>query len=391
MSSNDGNKYNFGGWKLTAVIAVLVILAFVILLNPFGIGVEKPDEDMKIAVLLPLSGENAMAGNVYLKGIETAQKELEEWGISYKLVVYDTKGDSEEALRAIVNVHNSGIPVVIGPISSDEMMSVAPYAEEQGIVVLSPGATSQLLEEYNNYTYKLKATDKYLARGFATLFEEKYETTAELASRIQSITVIYDSSLCETTLLSSYLDEVEKAKKESDVINRFNITTYELDNTDNAAAYLLDTKPDCVILFVSNPNTSIDLMKKTTKGGLTPFWLCDETLLLADMSSLGDCVNDRIMVLAPAMYLTTPFYSFEAVETGELPRFAPIQYGYDALMIVNDAIQSNGYSAEAIKNGLDNFRMICLSGTVAFDETKTRYPGYDVLIWRGDEIGWHDL
>lgn len=391
MSSKDGKKYYYGGWKLTAALAVLAVLASLILLNPFGIGVEIPDEEMKIAVLLPLSGDYETDGKVYLAGIETAQKELEKQGISYKLVKYDTRGDPMEASRALLEVYESGIPVVIGPYTSDEVVSVSSYAEVLGIVVLPPGAMSQRLEIYDDYTYKLKPTDKYLARGFATLFEEKFEVTAALAERIRDVAVIYDSSLCELTMFQSYYRAVEEAKNESELIREMNISTYLFNDTDDAAAYLLETKPDCVILFINNQNISLELMKKTEDTGLNPFWLGEEFLLLADISSLGNRVNNKIIVLAPVMKLTNPLYSFEAVETGEVPRSAPIQYGYDAMMVINDAIQSNGYSVEGVKKGLDHLRKVGLTGTIAFDESKTRYPGYDILVWRGGDTGWENI
>lgn len=390
MSSKDGKKYYYGGWKLTAVLVVLAVLASLVLLNPFGIGVEIPDEEMKIAVLLPLSGDYETEGKVYLAGIETAQKELEKRGISYELVIYDTRGDPVEASRALFDVYDSGIPVVIGPLTSDEVISVSSYAEVLGIVVLSPGATSQRLESYNDYTYKLKPTDKYLARGFATLFEEKFEITAPLAENIQNIVVVYDSSLCELTMFQSYYEAVEEAKNESEVIRKMDISTHPFNDTDDAAAYLLETKPDCVILFINNQNTSLELMKKTEAAGLNPFWLGEESLLLSDMSSLGNQVSNKVIVLAPLMKLTNPLYSFEAVETGEVPRSAPIQYGYDAMMVINDAVQSNGYSAEGVKKGLDYLRTVGLTGTIAFDKSKTRYPGYDILVWRGGDAGWEN-
>ena len=388
MSSKHGKKYYFGGWKLTAVIAALAILAFLILFNPLFLGVEKPDDDMKIAVFLPLSGDYAKLGNIYLSGIEAAQKELEERGISYDLVIYDTKGVDREASYAFFDVYDSGIPVIIGPVFSDETAAVASYAEILGTVVVSPGATSQLLKDYNNYTYKLKSTDEHLARGFATLFSEKYGVTAKLANQIQDIAVIYEASLSELTLFSSYLTEVEEAKEESAAIARMNISTYPFTSTEDASAYIIDKKPDCVILFVSSHDAIEGMMRNTEDVGLHPYWMGEENLLSSDFSSLEGRVDNKIIALTSVERVTNPFFSFDAVESGEISAVSEIQYGYDALMVVNNVIQSNGYSVEAIKNGLDNLRMVGLSGVISFDETKTRYPSYDILVWRGGDTGW---
>lgn len=393
MSSEHGKKHYFGGWKLTAVIAALVIIFFFVLMNPFNIGAEFPDDDMRIAVLLPLSGDYEQVGKIYLAGIETAQKELEKQGISYKLVLYDTKGDATEASRAVTDVYNSGIPVAIGPVMSDETISAATYAEVEGIVLISPGATSQLLESYNNYTYKLQSTDRHLAHGFANQLSEKYlsavssSVSAQNLMGIRDIAVIYDSSLSELTLFTSYLEEIEEAKEESAIVRQQNITTFPLTDTDAAAEYLLDEDPDCVILFVSTPDDVAELMKKTDNGEFNPYWFGGETLLLTDIPSPEEHAG-KVAALTSVVCLTDPLFSFDAAEYGELPARSTAQYGYDALMAVNNAIQMNGYSVEAIKWGLDNLRMVGLSGVISFDETKTRYPSYDILIWRGGDTGW---
>ena len=200
--------------------------------------------------------------------------------------------------------------------------------------------------------------------------------------------MIYEASLSELTLFSSYLTEVEEAKEESAAIARMNISTYPFTSTEDASAYIIDKKPDCVILFVSSHDAIEGMMRNTEDAGLHPYWMGEENLLSTDFSSLEGRVDNKIIALTSVERVTNPFFSFDAVESGEISAVSEIQYGYDALMVVNNVIQSNGYSVEAIKNGLDNLRMVGLSGVISFDETKTRYPSYDILVWRGGDTGW---
>ena len=69
-------------------------------------------------------------------------------------------------------------------------------------------------------------------------------------------------------------------------------------------------------------------------------------------------------------------------------------YGYDAMMMVAESINSRGYSAEQIRDGLRDIRYVGLSGAIVFDESGDRYPVYDVMQVRNGEwvvLPWSEV
>jgi branched-chain amino acid transport system substrate-binding protein len=69
-------------------------------------------------------------------------------------------------------------------------------------------------------------------------------------------------------------------------------------------------------------------------------------------------------------------------------------YGYDAMMMVAESINSRGYSAEQIRDGLRDIRYVGLSGAIVFDEKGDRYPVYDVMQVRNGEwvvLPWSEV
>lgn len=108
----------------------------------------EPNE-MKVGALVSLTGPQAEQG----KNIESAMKLAEEdvnaylasinSNLSLYLQAEDTKLDPEMALEALSFLSDDGFKIVIGPQTSAEMAVVKPFADENGIVMLSPsGATA---------------------------------------------------------------------------------------------------------------------------------------------------------------------------------------------------------------------------------------------------------
>ncbi len=64
-------------------------------------------------------------------------------------------------------------------------------------------------------------------------------------------------------------------------------------------------------------------------------------------------------------------------------------YGYDTMIVVSQAIENNGYTADGIKEGLNLIRHVGLTGTIVFDEKGDAYPSYDVMRLQNGK--WVDL
>jgi ABC-type branched-subunit amino acid transport system substrate-binding protein len=88
-----------------------------------------------IGCLLPLSGPYAAYGQRALRGIELA---LSQWATQnwhpFRLVVRDSRGESQAALDGLTSLVEEGVGAVIGPMVTAE--AVAPKAQEMGLPII---------------------------------------------------------------------------------------------------------------------------------------------------------------------------------------------------------------------------------------------------------------
>jgi len=94
----------------------IFIIVFLLILTFTSIGNQSfADENkIKIGLLVPLSGDNANLGKQIVKAIRLALKDIN----SNKIEIYlkDTQGDPNKTLQSAIELSQSGIKLVIGPI-----------------------------------------------------------------------------------------------------------------------------------------------------------------------------------------------------------------------------------------------------------------------------------
>ena len=97
---------------------------------PFG-----SDKEIKIALLLPLTGKHQKIGKALY---DAAQLALFDNG-DPRIVIYpfDSKGSEFTAVSAMEDIIEQDIKVIIGPLFSKTVKAITPIAQDNGIIVLS--------------------------------------------------------------------------------------------------------------------------------------------------------------------------------------------------------------------------------------------------------------
>ncbi|RJP34148.1 MAG: hypothetical protein C4527_02560 [Candidatus Omnitrophota bacterium] len=102
-----------------------------------------------IGALLPLTGSWQSLGEGPQKALEMAMEHINAYlapqGSAIDLVIKDTQSDPSTALRELQNLHQQGIRIIIGPMTSDEAQAVLPYANENNLALISPSSTAPSL------------------------------------------------------------------------------------------------------------------------------------------------------------------------------------------------------------------------------------------------------
>ena len=102
-------------------------------------------ESFRVAMLLPLSGKAADAGQTMKNAAMLAMGDLNNNRLEVQF--YDTKSTSSGARVAIENAVNAGSHLVLGPLMSEEVAAVTQTAKNENLPVISFSTSPSVLQE----------------------------------------------------------------------------------------------------------------------------------------------------------------------------------------------------------------------------------------------------
>ena len=103
-------------------------------------------QDIKIAVVAPVTGYNAVGGERMKRGAEMAVKDINaKGGVLGKrldLIVVDDACDPKQAIAAANDVVGKGVVFVAGHLCSSASVPASEVYNEAGVLQMTPGSTS---------------------------------------------------------------------------------------------------------------------------------------------------------------------------------------------------------------------------------------------------------
>lgn len=103
--------------------------------SAFGATRPSPDGKIRVALLLPLSGDSKNLGQGMLDAAQMALFDLGKKNIV--LLPIDSGGSPEQAVQAARNALDQGAQIILGPLFSTSTQAVAPLARSAGVNVIS--------------------------------------------------------------------------------------------------------------------------------------------------------------------------------------------------------------------------------------------------------------
>lgn len=126
---------------------------------------------VKVGVIQGLSGPPAIVdfGESYLQGLKLALKDYQAKGGKTKieLVVYDDEANPQRAVSLTQRlIQNDRVPVVIGTVSSGNVLAMAPILQKAGVPLvagpsIATNITSQFINEQPSYIFRCSMVEKY--------------------------------------------------------------------------------------------------------------------------------------------------------------------------------------------------------------------------------------
>lgn len=145
-------------------------------------GCKKRANEIRIGAILPLTGENASYGLALRNGLQVGLDEINRnvSGTSSRIAVVFEDDQAEpqtgvSAFKKLVAVDR--VPMVIGAMFSAVTLAIAPIAESQGVVLLSPTSSTVDLTMAGDYIFRIYPSDTYDGTFLAQVCSEKFRAT----------------------------------------------------------------------------------------------------------------------------------------------------------------------------------------------------------------------
>lgn len=112
---------------------------------------------LKIVLLLPLTGDYEAQGSAILNGLKFGlDKYRNTMKYPLELIILDTESDTKTTiLQAQKAVNIKDLIAIIGPLSSESALAVAPICNENHIPLVTPTATIEGLTEVGDFIFQL--------------------------------------------------------------------------------------------------------------------------------------------------------------------------------------------------------------------------------------------
>lgn len=147
----------------------IIILALI--LGSFGCAKKEPEE-VKIGAVLPLTGDAAKWGESSKRAIDLAIDEINTGGgingRKIRVIYEDDQGNAAAGTSAMNKLATvDKVPVVIGALFSSVTLAMAPIAESNKVVLISPASTAPKISEAGDYIFRNVAPDTFEAKEMA--------------------------------------------------------------------------------------------------------------------------------------------------------------------------------------------------------------------------------
>ncbi len=123
-----------------------------------------PAKEIKVGVILPMTGPVASFGQSSWRGIKIAEtiKPIIKKGYTIKLILLDDKGDKVEAANAVSRlIYKNHVKAIIGPLTSGDVLSAGNIAEKAKIPLLTHSATNPLVTKNKKYISRVCFIDSF--------------------------------------------------------------------------------------------------------------------------------------------------------------------------------------------------------------------------------------
>ena len=367
------------------VIAAVVLVAAVVIILVFWARSHKEPTTVRIGAVLPLTGDAAQWGVGAQRGIQIAVDEVNAaGGIHGKRVVVIFEDDQlqprigTQAMQKLVSIDK--VPAVIGAISSSVTLAIAPIADENHVVLISPASTSHDITNAGDFIFRTIPSDIYEGGVMAKFAynERKYHRVAILAVNAAGTKGMAD------------------AFKDTFAPLGGQVTSYELVSqgaTDfrASASKVIGTRPQAIYV-VGFPLETGHLIKQLVELGFTAQLLSAQPAEDPEVRKIAGSAAEGLILTTTSVDPETGSEATRAFAKDYMKRYGSLPpvfsyEAYDAARLVLQGMVERGLNGPSIRDFLYSVRNYDgVSGRFSIDRSGDVDKAIRILLIRSAKV-----
>ena len=296
---------------------------------------------IKIGGIGPLTGGAAIYGNAVKNGTELAVEEINaQGGLQFELNFQDDENDPEKSLNAYNNLKDWGMQALLGTVTTQPCLTVAPETAADNMFLLTPSASAADAIKEDN-AFQVCFTDPNQGVASADYIAENGLAT--------KIAIIYDSS-------DAYSSGVHDKFKEEAATKGLEIVADEAFTADNKTDFSVQVQKakssgaELVFLPIYYSEANLIIQEMNKQGCTASVFGCDGLDGLLTIEGADTSLFEGVMLLTPFAAdaqdeKTQNFVSKYEEKYGETPnQFAAD--AYDGVYAILAACEQGGVTAD---------------------------------------------
>jgi branched-chain amino acid transport system substrate-binding protein len=341
-------------------IAVILIIAYVLISK----GSNKNPEDrevIKIGLVSPLSGDASSYGESILNGAILALEEVNKSSRDYvyQIIPEDGKcsgGPAASAIQKLINIDR--VKYIVGGACSGETLAMAPIAEQNKILLISPFSSSSEITNAGEYIYRTAPSDATSGIFIADYIRQNHNNLAIISENTDYAQGLRDRIISRYTSIGGEISFNE---------------SFSSDTKDFRSQVLKikGSNPEAIFVNPSTEANFIAIIQQLREQGVGA--QIYGYFLTTDLVASHPAASSVVMFDVPDVSTGkkgTSFKSnfFERFNTNPSFPFAAAS-AYDDIHLIVNGIEKYGNSVDGVRtyfDGLKNYEGA--SGTFRFDE-----------------------
>lgn len=349
-------------WIGIAILAVVALAITFIVSQP-----KEETKEIEIGAILPLTGDAAVYGEEMKRGIELGLEEINQAGgingKEVKVIYDDDQGLPSIAVNSFQKlIIQDKVEAVIGGAMSSTAMSMAPMAEKNKVVLISPAASTPTLTTIGDFIFRVWPSDTFEASEIAKLAYGKID--------LHKISIVYVNNDYGRGAAEIFKSKLENLGGMVPLMEG-----YEFGNTDFRTILTKVKETRSTGLYIPGYQKElIHILRQAKEMGLKVQFLGGVGFNDPEILNLaGDAAEGTIF--------TTPYYDAKSSDpivqrfvNKFLEKYAKepgifAAHSYDALKILIEAIKKGGVKGTDIQKallGIESYPGV--TGTITFDK-----------------------